>query len=121
MNAEIKNLLVANRDKVENKFNKMVESQKLINSEGISDKKFFFQVVFDELANLSTMKINRILKGAKGMGVDYWFSRELFAAIEKAEYACAKPAREANSKMMHFSQRNPHVQMNQAIYNQVTR
>ena len=88
MNPQILNLLKENRSEVDSTYNKMVE---LANRRGfhyITNKKFFFQIVFDYFEKISKIKINRCLNN------EMYFLGEFRLAIEKAEYACAKPTRQ---------------------------
>ena len=57
----------------------------------ITSEKFFFTVVANHFEEMSTVMINKVNKGGYIV-----FIRELNKAIEKAEYACAKPERENN-------------------------
>ena len=63
MNAEIKNKLTANREMVELRFQKMVESYTRRGASNIGSKNFFFKVVAQSFEDLSVVKTNRILKG----------------------------------------------------------
>ncbi len=88
MNDLILNMLTKNRIMVENRFNEMVALNERVGFPIINSKKFFFKVVFEHFENLSKVMVNKILKS------EFAFIRELNKAVEKAEYACAKPARE---------------------------
>ena len=91
MNTQIENQLKEYRNTVINSFDKMVRNAEIGNKSYITSKKFFFEVVANYFETLSTIKINKILKGGYIV-----FIRELNIAIENAEFACAKPQREAN-------------------------
>ena len=90
MDTQILNLLKENRSSVEKTHAKVVKQA----TEGynyITSKSFFFKVVAQHFEGMSTIMINKVKRG--GVVVFY---RELWKAIENAEYACAKPERDAN-------------------------
>lgn len=99
MNNEIKNQLVAKRDRVEAAYSEMIARHQMmmsyIEDRIITSKKFFFEVVADHFEKMSKVKINKCLKD------EVWMIMEIQAAIDKAKYACAKPQRELNR--VHFS------------------
>jgi hypothetical protein len=90
MNTKILDMLKENRTVVENRFEEMIRDSKRTDSKIIDSKKFFFQVVFNYFEDMSTIMINKALKN------EIVFYRLLNTSIEKAEYACSKPAREEN-------------------------
>jgi len=91
MNAQIQNQLTENRSLVISRFDKMVKDAQIGGKSYITSKKFFFEVVANHFEGLTSIKINKIIKGGYVV-----FIRELNTAIDKAEYACAKPQREIN-------------------------
>lgn len=91
MNAQIQKQLEENRTLVISRFEKMLRQAEIGRKSYITSKKFFFEVIADYFESLSTVKVNKIIKGGYVV-----FIRELNAAIDKAEYACAKPQRELN-------------------------
>ena len=91
MNAQIQKQLEENRTLVISCFDKMVKDAQIGGKSYITSKKFFFEVVANHFETLSTIKINKIIKGGYVV-----FIRELNIAIKNAEYACAKPQREIN-------------------------
>lgn len=90
MNTKILELLKNKRNIVEEQFGIMVREDTRDGSYFISSKKFFFQVVYNHFDEFSTIMTNKCLKS------EYKFNTEFWKAIDKAKYACAKPAREAN-------------------------
>jgi hypothetical protein len=90
MNAEILNNVKAKREVVETRFESMVAQATRLNKNYITSKKFFFEVVANHFENMSTVMTNKCLKSINV------FNAEFFKAIEKAEYACAKPERNNN-------------------------
>ena len=100
MNEVIKAQLIEKRNIVEERFNEMVENHEKVNTltrsytPMITSKKFFFQVVSDHFENMSKVMVNKCLKSENR------FYQELYKAIDKAKYACAKPGRDYYSKKM---------------------
>lgn len=90
MNAQILENVKANREVVETRFEAMIAQAARLNKKYITSKKFFFEVVANHFENMSTVMVN---KCNKSINV---FNSEFFKAIEKAEFACAKPERNNN-------------------------
>ena len=90
MNAQILDNVKAKREVVETRFEAMVNQAARLNKSYITSKKFFFEVVANHFENMSTVMVN---KCNKSINV---FNAEFYKAIEKAEFACAKPERNNN-------------------------
>ena len=93
MNTEILNQLKERREIVISRFEKMVQSAEKRGSEIINNQNFFFQVVANHFEEMSNVMVNKCLISSVKFG------EQFYKAIEKAEYACAKPAREANKSL----------------------
>jgi hypothetical protein len=93
MNSQILESLKGNRQMVENRYNGMIKNSQLTGSSCIASKKFFFEVVASHFENMSSVMVNKVIKGGHIV-----FVRELNKAVESAEYSCAKPAREYNKQ-----------------------
>jgi hypothetical protein len=83
MHPQLLELLKANRMTVESSYDRFIRLWGDMNI--IASKKFFFEVVYNELVGFSKIKINRSLKS------DYQFGRYLMEACDKAENACKSP------------------------------
>ena len=95
MNAQILDLLKANRQVVLNRYQEMVDRKNLNNEYGcnhvvIESKEFFGKVVMSYFEDMSKIMVNKCLKS------NFVFITQLSKACDKACYACAKPQREAN-------------------------
>jgi len=83
-------MLKANRDKVEREYQLMLKQAESLGKRYFTSKKFFFQVVLDHFESLSKVMVGKINRS------EVVFYEQLYKATERAQYACAKPEREAN-------------------------
>ncbi|NCB85379.1 MAG: hypothetical protein EOM44_12940 [Bacteroidia bacterium] len=91
MNAAILNQLKEKRQAVVNAYNAMVSDVEKYGKKYNTSESFFFTVVANHFEEMSTVMVNKIIRGGSVV-----FYRELYKAIEKAEYAAAKAERENN-------------------------
>lgn len=91
MNAIILETLKEHRQIVVDRYNEMIKENDLVGDfRIIRSDKFFFKVVFDHFDTLSKVIENRVLRSEND------FFTQLYKAIDKATYACAKPCRDDN-------------------------
>ncbi len=92
MTTTLENKISEYSQMINDRFNEMIRLAKMTGAKRIESKDFFMKVINSYFEEMSKGKANKCVTSYSTM------CYEMNKACEKAEYACAKPAREENKQ-----------------------